>query len=597
MRSKAPPARNDHITDLYAREVLEGRVLAGKYHRLACARHVRDRACESTPAFPYRFDPRLADRFYRFAEKLRHYKGEWAGQLIRLQPYQKFRLGSIFGWVHIETELRRFRTAYNEIPRKQGKSLEAAIVATYVTFFDGEAGGEGYCVATKRDQAKIVFNDAKKLVEFSGLRHRITVLAANMHRDALAQKLEPLGADKDSTDGLNPNLIIVDEFHAQKDRGLIDVMETATGARRQPLNFQITTAGDDAQSPCGEQHDYACKILDEVLVDDTFFAFIAHADPADLDGDAWLSETTWRKANPNYGISVKPADLRALATKAQHMPSAAAAFQQKRLNVWVHTTAPWLSMEAWRRGQTAWTPDSLAGRRCWLGIDMSSKIDLTSVVAVFEPDETCVRWRLVGRALTPAETLQTRALRDRAPYAKWTRQRLAGEPIAIEGGRDDGVIVAGNGPTPIADWTVLHANAGNRIDQDLVRNIVLDFDDVYDVQQIGLDPWNAGNLAKDLSDDGFDVIEVPQTLQHMSAPAKDFEADVLDGLIDAGDNPLLLWAASNVVVQRDNKDNIYPTKKRSRGRIDPIIAALLGRKLATMHEDDGPVEDPVLVVA
>src|SRR5262249_2904737 len=153
-----------------------------------------------TPAFPYRFDMTRAARFFRFAEQLKHYKGEWAGQYIRLQPYQKFRLGSLFAWVHMETGLRRFRTHYNEIPRKQGKSLEAAVVAVYVSFFDGEAGAEGYTIATKREQAKIVWSDAAQLVMTSGLRNRIVVLAGNMYREATASKLEPLGADKDSTD-------------------------------------------------------------------------------------------------------------------------------------------------------------------------------------------------------------------------------------------------------------------------------------------------------------------------------------------------------------------------------------------------------------
>jgi len=555
--------------DAYAAAVLSREVPAGKYHRLACARHVRDRAHEGTPAFPYRLDLALAERFFRFAERLKHYKGEWAGQFIHLEPYQKFRLGSLFGWVHIDTGLRRFRTAYNEIPRKQGKSLEAAIVAVYVTFFDNESGAEGYTIATKRDQAKIVFNDAKRLVQSSGLRSRIAVLTGNMHRELTASKLEPLGADKDSTDGLNPNLIIVDEFHAQKHRGLLDVMETATGARLQPVNYQITTAGDDPMSPCGDQHDYACKILDQILDDDTFFAFIAHADPEDLDGDGWLRESTWRKANPNFGVSVKPQDLHALATKARHMPAAAAAFKQKRLNCWVNSAAPWLSMEGWRKGQTAWTPEleALRGLPCWIGIDMSSKIDLTAVSASFRPDETCKRWRLLIAGLTPEDTLVQRALRDRAPYPLWR------------------------------DKAWLRTNPGNRIDQAVVRDIVHEFADRYDVQGIGVDPWNAGNLMKDLGDDGFDVVEVPQNMKHMSATSIDFEADVLDGLIDTGGNPLMAWCASNVRVIRDNKDNIYPAKGRSRGRIDPIIASLIARKLSDLDlGDDGADEAPVLVV-
>ena len=177
--------------DDYARSVVAGTVPAGKYHRLACARHLRDRQREQTPDFPYRFDLAKAERFFRFAEHLRHYKGEWAGTAITLQPYQKFRLGSVFGWVHQDTGIRRFRNAYNEIPRKNGKSLEAAVVALFVSFFDGEMGAEGYCAATKRDQAKIVFTDAKKLVQSSGLKSRIDVLVANLHRDDTSSKLEP----------------------------------------------------------------------------------------------------------------------------------------------------------------------------------------------------------------------------------------------------------------------------------------------------------------------------------------------------------------------------------------------------------------------
>jgi len=558
-----------NVVDAYASRVVRGRVLAGKYHRLACVRHQRDRSREGTRAFPYRFDIARADRFIRFAEKLRHYKGEWAGQPIVLQPYQKFRLGSLFGWVHVETGLRRFRTSYNEIPRKQGKSLEAAIVALYVTFFDGEGGAEGYTIAMKREQAKIVWGDAAQLVNRSGLRSRINVLAGNLHRASTASKLQPLGADKDSTDGLNPNLIIVDEFHAQKNRGLLDVMETATGSREQPVNYQITTAGADVQTPCGEQHDYATKILDGVLQDETFFAFIAHADPEDLDGEGWLQPRTWRKANPNYGVSVKPADLRALATKARHMPAAANAFKQKRLNVWVHSDAPWLSLEGWRHGQSAWTPEQLRGEPCWIGVDMSSKIDLTAVVAVFRPREDVAgreRWRVVAWCLTPEETLKDRALRDRAPYAEWVKAGY------------------------------LRTNPGKRIDQAVVRELIDAAADVYDVQQIGIDPWNAGNLVVDLTDAGYQPVEIPQTTQQLSAPAKDFEADVLDGLVDAAANPLMLWCVSNVVVARDAKDNIYPTKKRSRGRIDPVVAALMARKLAQMDRDAPAADDPDLLV-
>jgi len=557
--------------DRYADAVASGAIASGVYHRLSCDRHIRDRARERSPEFPYYFDLAQAERFFLFASKLKHYKGEWAGQSIDLQPFQRFRLGSIFGWRHVDTGRRRFRTAYNEIPRKNGKSLEAAIVALYVTFFDGEAGAEGYCVATKREQARVVFDDAKQLVKASGLRHRIAGSEhkhGNLYREDTASKLQPLGADSDGTDGLNPSLLINDEFHAQKDRGLLDVLETATGARAEPLNFQITTAGSDMVTPCGDQHDYACKILKGVLADETFFAFIAHAD----DGDDWLDESTWRKANPNYGVSVKPDDLRALATKAAHMPAAAAAFKQKRLNCWVNAAAPWLSLDGWARGQSApsgWTLDDLKHTPCYVGIDLASKLDLCALVALFPPTKTCDRWRVVPSIWTPGDGVVDRARRDRAPYDLWTAS---------------GALLTTPGP---------------RIDHAVIRPALVALRARFDVETIGFDPWHADKLIDELVTlDGFapeQVVAVPQTYAGMSHAAQLFEAEVVDGKVDARGHPVMAWAASNAVVQRDGKDNIYPVKKLSRGRIDPIVATIIARALAAKAAASAPPQYQLFV--
>lgn len=540
--------------DLYARAVVSGKVPAGQYHRLACQRHLKDRARENTEGFPYRFEWAQAERFLRFARRMRHYKGrQFAGSFFEPTECQVFRLGAIFGWRQVGNGLRRFTTAYNEVPRKQGKSFEEAVVAVYCTFFENEPGAEGYCIATKEKQARIAFDAAKKLVRSSGLGDRIVINSANLHRPLTESKLEPLGSDSDTTDGLNPHFVGVDELHAFKTRGLLDVMESATGARINPMIFQITTAGNDLVSPCGDQHIYACQILDGVLDDDpstlAFFAFIAHAD---LDDDPW-DEKTWIKANPHWGVSVEPEDMRKLAAKAQQMPSAAAEFKQKRLNIWTNANQPWLSMEGWRKGQSVWSIAELEQEPCYVGIDLASKIDLCAMVALFPPAPGRAAWRLLLRAWTPEETLLERVRRDRAPYDIW-----------VERGH-------------------LHTVPGSRIDQRVVRETLREWRGLFDIELIGFDPWHAEQLMADLvHEDGFSesrVVAISQTYQGMSAACSHFEADVLEGCVDAGRSPLMEWCASNAVVQRDGKDNMYPVKKKSRGRIDPLMAALIAKAL------------------
>jgi phage terminase large subunit-like protein len=550
-----------HAVDAYAADVVAGRIPAGKWHKLACARHLRDRQREGTPEFPYRFDLAKAEKFFRFAELLRHYKGEWAGQPIRLEPWQKFITGSVIGWVHTGTGLRRFRTAFNEVPRKNGKTLLAAVVLLYLTFFDGEAGAEGYAIATKRDQAKIVFTDAKQLVISSGLKERIKVLVANMHRTDTASKLEPLGADHDSTDGLNPAVVVGDEIHAMKDRGMLDVMETATGARRQPVIYLITTYGNDLVSPWGDQHDYATKILEGVLTDESFFVFCAHADPE----DDWTSLETARKANPNYGISVNPDDLMAKVTKAQGIPAAAATYKQKHLNLLVNNATPCLSMDGWRAGQSTQVSReefraALKGQRCYAGIDLASKIDLCSLSLLFPPTPERPKTHVLQFLWTPKDTLKDRAHADRAPYPVWVDQ----------------------------GW--LTAQDGTRIDHQAIRDVLAWARGLFHIELIGFDPWHADTLIGQLvKEDGFaaeQVLEVPQTYAGMSSAETWFKGEVLAGNVDANGCPVTAWAISNTVEQTDGKGNIFFTKKKSRGRIDPVKSMSTAAALWKRHEPE-----------
>lgn len=549
------PSPASNPVDDYARRVVSGEVPAGKYHRLSCVRHLKDRGREGSSEFPYRFDLERAERFFRFASKLKHYKGEWAGQLIALEPWEQFITGSLLGWVHTETGLRRFRTAFHQVPRKNGKTLIAAVVLLYLVFFDGEPGAEGYSVATKRDQAKRVFDDCKRLVMSSGLKTRIKAMVANLHREDTTSKLEPLGADHDSTDGLNPNVVVVDEMHAMKNRGMLDVMETATSARRQPVIYEITTFGDDPVSPWGDQHDYACKILEGVLIDESFFTFTAHADP----DDPWESPETARKANPNYGVSVNPEDLAAKVLKAKGIPAAAATYKQKHLNLLVNTFAPCLSVDGWRKGQSRWDSKELEHESCWVGIDLASKIDLCALSLVFPPTPGRAKWRLIQHIWTPEETLLDRAHRDRAPYDVWVDQ----------------------------GW--LKTTPGSRIDHSVIRETLADARKRYDIEVIGFDPWHADKLIDELITlDGFakeQVLAVPQTFAGMSSACLRFQADVLAGEVDARGCPVTTWAVSNVVANVDGKDNLMFAKGKSRGRIDPVIAPAIGMSL-WLHRPD-----------
>ncbi len=539
--------------DTYAHDVVDGRVPAGKYHRLACARHLKDRAREGTPAFPYRFDLARAERFLRFGNKLKHYKGEWAGQFIVWRPDQVFRKGVKHGWVHMDTGLRRFRNSYEEIPRKNGKSLEAAVETLYVTFFEGEGGAEGYCAGVKRDQALIVFKDCKQLVTSSGLKGRLDVRAANISSLSSESKLEPLSADYNSLDGLNISMVNIDEMHAHKTRALIDVLETATGARRQPLVNKITTAGSDPVSPCGDEHDYACKILDGVLQDEGYFAFIAHAD----EKDDWTLPETAAKANPSYGVSVKPEDLAGKVLKAKGIPAAAATYKQKHLNLWVNSHAPCLSMDGWWKGQSRVTRAafmaSLEHEPCYVGIDLASKIDLCALSFLFPPSPGRPQFDLLQYLWTPAETLVDRARRDRAPYEVWVEQGH------------------------------LLTTPDTRVDHQVIREVLVESRDRFDIELIGFDPWHADTLINQLvTDDGFSadqVLEVAQTYAGMSSAETRFKAEVLAGNVNANGCPVTAWAASNVVEQTDGKDNIFFTKKKSRGRIDPIKSATIGLAL------------------
>lgn len=543
------PARS--AVTAYAEAVTGGAVLTGNLVRLACQRHLRDLA--AADARGLWFDETAAERAIDFFTFLPHIKGEWAhGQTLVLQPWQAFIVGSLFGWKRRADNMRRFRTAYNELARKQGKSTMSAGIGLLLAFFDDEPGAEVYAAATKRDQAKIVWGDARQMVlRVPALRQRIRVFTGNLSSEATASKFEPLGADADTLDGLNIHGAIVDELHAHPSRAVVDVLETATGARRQPLIFYITTAGFDRHSVCWQHRDYSVRVLEGTVEDDSWFAYVAALDP----GDDWRDPAVWPKANPNYGVSVKPDDLAAKAKRAAEVPAAQQEFRRKHCNEWTESETRWLSLDAWDRcaGPVPWQdiPAQLAGRRCYGGLDLSSTTDLTAAVLVFPDDDG--GYDVVCRAWAPEDNLRKRAEKDRVPYPVW---------------RDQGL---------------LEATAGNVVDYDVVEARVLEDATRYQLAELAIDRWNSTGTQTHLTEKGLTVVPFGQGFASMTAPTKELERLVLAGKIRHGGHPLLRWAASNVVVQTDPAGNIKPSKEKSTERIDPLVALIMAVGRAMLH--------------
>jgi phage terminase large subunit-like protein len=543
------PLRSVDPVSCYAHDICSGKIVACRYVRLACERHFRD--LETGGKRGLIFSPEWALYAIRFfAHYLRHSKGEWANQPVVLEPWQEFAIGSVYGW-YKKNGTRRFRTAYEEVARKNGKSTQCAGVGIYGLVADREPGGEVYAAATKKDQAKIIFNEAQRMVRRSpDLRRQIGVFKNNMSVDATASKFEALSADDRTLDGLNPSCILVDELHKHRTRAVLDVLDTALGARRQPLLWIITTSGDDnPESVYAEENGYAIKVLENTVQDDSYFALIYTLDR----DDAWDNQKVWIKANPNLGISVKMDDLKRQALKAAHSPPALFAFKRLRMNVRTSDATRAIDMEVWRTSTDGpFDPASLYGRTFYGALDLSSKIDLSAWVKLFPPIGDEVRWKIVCRFWMPSDTVEVKSDRDRVQYRRWI------------------------------DAGLIEPTLGNVIDHNEIQSAVLEDCRLFEANTIAYDPWNATQLAVALSNEGLPVVEFIQGLKSYTAPTKELEAMLLSGKLDHGGNGVLAWMASNLHVQTDKNENRMPTKKHSIGRIDGMCALIMaiGRTMA-----------------
>ena len=522
----------------YASAVIDGEIPACKWVRQACARQREDLARAD---WPWHFDAERASHVCRFIELLPHVKGEWArgrGTIV-LGPWQCFVLTTVFGWVDDQGR-RRFKKAYTEIPRKNAKSTISSGVGLYLLTADDEPGAEVYSAATTRDQAKIVWGDARSMTAASPLFRRRFGVETGAHAIYVPEgnsAFKPLSRDQGGNlDGLNLHGGIVDEFHGHKDRAIWDVLVTAMGARAQPLLWAITTAGFDRAGICYEERSYICKVLDHVIEDAEYFGIIYTIDEA----DDWTDPATWRKANPNWGVSVRPEAIEREARKAMQMASAQNNFLTKHLNVWVNADTAWMDMLAWERcGDDALEHEAFAGEECILGLDLASKIDVACKARLFHRDAIYylfVEHYLPERAVDGASNSQ---------YDGWRR---------------DGWLTVTEGE--VTDYDVIEDGVRADCSQFLVTDVAFD-------------PFQATQLAGHLLGEGVPMIEVRPTVLNFSEPMKQFEALVISGRLRHNNDPVLAWMVSNVVCHRDAKDNIYPRKERPESKIDGAVAAIM----------------------
>lgn len=504
----------------------------------------------------FRFSEEKALRVIRFFENyLFHIKGKWSGQPFKLLPWQKEELiKPLFGMVD-ENGLRQFRTAFVFLPRKNGKSTLAAGIALYMLCADGEAGAEVYSAANDRDQARIVFDTARRMVEASPvLRKHLQVYKNVIVHEKSSSFYKVISADAYTKHGYNAHCVIYDELHAAKDRELWDVLSTSTAARTQPLVFVITTAGTSFNSICYELYDYALKVRDGIIKDDRFFSLIYQAER----DDDWQSEETWKKANPSLGETLSVEYLKERAEQAKHMPTAQASFKRLHLNIWVNEQNKWIDMKLWDENDKGKVDDEyLAKLPCWAGLDISAVSDITAFVMIFKDDDGTIHVK--PRFFAPLSKIKDEANKLREQYRAWAEE---GYLTLIE---------------------------GDVIDLRVVKEEILKEAERFRISSINIDRLFQGHqTALELEEAGLNVFGMGQGFLSMSIPAKEFERLLQAKKLNHMGNPVLKWMASNAVAKTDPAGNVKPDKANSEGKIDGIVALIMA--IDRMIREEGAEE-------
>lgn len=492
----------------------------------------------------------LADKAIRIISLFKNTKGDFAGKPFNLQDWQRDIIKALY---RTGPDGRRIvREAFIFLPRKNGKSELIAAISLFHLLFEGEPGAEVILGASDKDQAGIVYRACEEMVrQDANLLKRCKLLTATKTITVPGSNkfLRAIPSDEGGAHGLNPSLVIGDELHAWKGRGLYDALRTGQGGRLAPLFINITTAGFDRHSICFERYDYACKVRDGLIEDPTFLPIIFEATAE----DDWTDEAVWMKANPALRGKTpfrSIEEMRRFCKEAQEIPALQNAFRRLYLNQWTEQDVRWIDTTAWKRCEEM--PDPFEGRKCYAAADLASTTDLAAVLYLFPPETSDGPWDILVRFYVPAEGARRRAERDKVPYLQWIKE---------------GFITA----TP-----------GEVIDFDRIKLDIQEDAERFQILQIAIDRWNATQLTTQLMSAGFDVVPFGQGMVSMAAPSKDFERLVLSGKYRSGGNPVLSWMVSNVAAETDAAGNIKPSKKKSTGRIDGVVALVMATGLATV---------------
>ncbi|MDD6844171.1 MAG: terminase large subunit [Clostridia bacterium] len=501
------------------------------------------------------YDKKKADRAVTFIENLCHTKGKWAGTPFWLLPWQEQLIRDIFGFVKPDGN-RQFRTAFVEICKKVGKSELAAAIALYLLYADNEPSAEVYGAAADRQQASIVFDVAKQMVEMSpALMKRSKLMGATKRivNYGNAGYYQVLSAEVGGKHGFSVSGLVFDEIHTQPNRQLYDVLtKGSSDARQNPLHFIITTAGNDRHSIAYELHTKAVDILEGRREDPTFYPVVYGL----KDDEDWEDEANWYKVNPSLGYTVDVERLRDAYREAKQNPADEITFKWLRCNMWVSSTVAWIPDAIYMRGNEPINMASLEGRDCYAGLDLSSTGDITALVLIFPPRDEDEKFVLLPYFWIPEETIPRRVKANSVPYDIWEKQ---------------GYIMS---------------TEGNVIHYDFIEKFIMDLSEKYHILEIAVDRWNATHVIQNLEDNGLTMVPFGQGFASMSAPTKEFYRLLMEGKIIHGGHPVMRWMAGNVVVDTDPAGNIKVTKAKSKEKIDGIVAAIMALDRAVRHEGE-----------